>query len=97
MSPETNNLNRLSLSEGLVLSTRRPAVEKASHKKHARLFASSGESIAGNNILKAIDRSGSQQVLLATIQSALSDLLVSFTHNSVKPVSRRLIVDRFKS
>jgi hypothetical protein len=72
-------------------------VEKASHKKYARLFASSRESIAGNKILKAIDRSRSQQVLLATIQSALSNLLVSFTHNSVKPVSRRLIVDRFKS
>jgi hypothetical protein len=54
MPPETNNLKPVELLRGLVLSTSGTAVEKASHKKHARLFASSGEGIAGNNTQKAI-------------------------------------------
>jgi hypothetical protein len=54
------------------VSTSKTAVEKASHKKHARLFASSGENIAGNNTPEAMDRSGSQRVLLPSSRRSLT-------------------------
>jgi hypothetical protein len=72
MPPEANHLKPVELLRGLVLSTSGTAVEKASHKKHARLFASSGEGIAGNNTQKAMDRSGSSRVLLPSNRLSLN-------------------------